>query len=75
MIVSFCAVLFPMDVLDELLDLIESVSEGFPTYFYLSRLTLKTSLNVYIMSSQKISKARTTTLVLCLSKHLTSELS
>ena len=26
------AVLFPRDVLDEILDLIESVSEGFPTY-------------------------------------------
>ena len=25
--------LFPRDVLDEILDLIESVSEGFPTYF------------------------------------------
>ena len=32
MIVSFCAVLFQRDVLDEFLDLIESVSEGFPTY-------------------------------------------
>ena len=29
---SFCAVLFPPDVLDEIWDLIESVSEGFPTY-------------------------------------------
>ena len=34
MMVSFCAVLFPRDVLDEILDLIESVSEGFPTYSY-----------------------------------------
>ena len=33
MIVSFCAVLsLPLDVLDEILALIESVSEGFPTY-------------------------------------------
>ena len=24
---------FPLDVLDEILNLIESVSEGFPTYF------------------------------------------
>ena len=31
MMVSFCAVFFPRDVLDEILDLIESVSEGFPT--------------------------------------------
>ena len=28
----FCAVLFPLDVLDEIWDLVESVSEGFPTY-------------------------------------------
>ena len=26
---------FPRDILDEILDLIESVYEGFPTYFYL----------------------------------------
>ena len=31
MMVSFCAVLLPRDVLDEILDLIESVSGGFPT--------------------------------------------
>ena len=30
---SFCAVLFPPDVLDEIWDGIESVSEGFLTYF------------------------------------------
>ena len=29
---SFCAVLFPLDVLDEIWDAIESVSEGFVTY-------------------------------------------
>ena len=29
---SFCAVLFPLDVLDEIWDLTESVSEGFLTY-------------------------------------------
>ena len=32
MVVSFCAVLFPRDVLDEILALNESVSAGFPTY-------------------------------------------
>ena len=30
---SFCAVLFPLDVLDEIWDVIESVSEAFLTYF------------------------------------------
>ena len=29
---SFCAVFFPRDILVETWDLIESVSEGFPTY-------------------------------------------
>ena len=32
MMVSFYAVFFPRDVMDEILDLIESVFEGFPTY-------------------------------------------
>ena len=32
---SFCAVLFfPRDVLDEIWDLVESVSEGFSSYSY-----------------------------------------
>ena len=31
---------FPLDVLDENLDLIESVSEGFPTYSLSTSLTL-----------------------------------
>ena len=30
--VSFCAVLFPAGVLDEILNLIGSFSEGFPSY-------------------------------------------
>ena len=32
LMVSFCAVLFPRDVLAEILNLTESVSGGFPTY-------------------------------------------
>ena len=32
MVMSFCAVLFPTGVLDEILNLIESVSEDFPSY-------------------------------------------
>ena len=35
LIVSFCAVFFPRDASDEIWDLIESVSEGFPIYFCL----------------------------------------
>ena len=34
MMVSFVLSFLPRDVLDEILDLIESVSEGFPTYSY-----------------------------------------
>ena len=33
LVASFCAVLFPLDVLGVIWDFIESVSEGFPTYF------------------------------------------
>ena len=38
MMVSFCAVLFPRGVLDEILNLIESVSEGFSSYSYCAGL-------------------------------------
>ena len=37
MMVSFCAVFFSRDVLDGILNLIESVSEGVPTYFGILR--------------------------------------
>ena len=40
MMLSFCAVLFPRDVLDEILDLIESVSEGFPTYSNMTEIAI-----------------------------------
>ena len=32
--VFLCCSFFPRDILDEILDLIESVSEGFPNYSY-----------------------------------------
>ena len=34
MMVSFVLSFFPRDVLDEILNLIESVSEGFPSYSF-----------------------------------------
>ena len=40
MMVSFCVVLFPRGVLDEILNLIESVSEGFPSYSFISDIVL-----------------------------------
>ena len=36
MMVSFVLSFFPRDVLDEILNLIESVSEDFPSYFSLA---------------------------------------
>ena len=35
MVTSFCAVLFPRGVLDEILNLIESFFEGFPSYSFI----------------------------------------
>ena len=37
MMVSFVLSFFPRDVLDEILNLIESVSEDFPSYSYIPR--------------------------------------
>ena len=42
MMVSFVLSFFPRDVLDEILNLIESVSEDFPSYSYLMKKCLKT---------------------------------
>ena len=41
---SFCVVLFPLDVLDEIWDLIELVSEGFLTYSLTSHCSSLTKL-------------------------------
>ena len=38
MVMSFCAVLFPRGVLDEILNVIESASEDFPSYSCISEL-------------------------------------
>ena len=38
MMVSFVLSFFPRDVLDEILNLIESVSEDFPSYSYSSKV-------------------------------------
>ena len=40
MLVSFVLSFFPRDVLDEILNLIGSVSEGFPSYSYIETLAL-----------------------------------
>ena len=37
----------PRDVLDEILDIMESVSEGFPTYSYLSTFNSFNQIKIY----------------------------
>ena len=46
MMVSFVLSFFPRDVLDEILNLIESVSEDFPSYSYIVKDMLKNPYNV-----------------------------
>ena len=46
MMVSFVLSFFPRDVLDEILNLIESVSEDFPSYSYMNGI--KSALQKYL---------------------------
>ena len=47
MLVSFCAVFFfPRGVLDDILNLIESVSVGFPSYSWLKKVIVQQILNL-----------------------------
>ena len=46
MMVSFVLSFFPRDVLDEILNLIESVSEDFPSYSYI--YTVGTDDRIYL---------------------------
>ena len=64
--VSFVLSFFPRDVLDEILNLIESVSEGFPSYSYIDHnvlfcagwlplaLHLKVHMSYYLSCWQQI---------------------
>ena len=45
MMVSFVLSFFPRDVLDEILNLIGSVSEGFPSYSFIERNGKYVSIN------------------------------
>ena len=57
--VSFVLSFFPRDVLDEILDLIESVSDGFPTYsfrmlfFLLINVKMPTVVGILTLMSRK----------------------
>ena len=44
MMVSFVLSFFPRDVLDEILNLIESVSEDFPSYSFMKKREIDKSL-------------------------------
>ena len=46
MMVSFVLSFFPRDVLDEILNLIESVSEDFPSYSFMFYTKDRDSLNI-----------------------------
>ena len=50
MMVSFVLSFFPRDVLDEILNLIESVSEDFPSYSYVM-ITIKRPKNLATLTS------------------------
>ena len=56
-IVSFVLSLFPRDVLDEIWDLIESVSEGFPIFLYLND-SLSGHFSLYRAISQNEGKRK-----------------
>ena len=51
MMVSFVLSFFPRDVLDEILKLIESVSEDFPSYSYIKMLDLSFSKPYTLLGS------------------------
>ena len=52
MMVSFLLYFFPRDVLDGILDLIESVSEGFPTYSCISEMLCLCCVEILKKSSR-----------------------
>ena len=54
MMVSFVLSFFLRGVLDEILNLIESVSEGFPTYFFVS--SISATVVLFIQNRVKLKK-------------------
>ena len=51
MMVSFVLSFFPRDVLDEILNLIESVSEDFPSYSCVPKMII---INILPLNTQKL---------------------
>ena len=80
LVVSFCAVFLPRDVLDEIVDLVESVSEGFPTFSSLQfieidivshhKIQVATSLvaKVFLMRYYIEKPIRNVSIIKCLKK-------
>ena len=63
MMVSFVLSFFPRDVLDEILNLIESVSEGFPSYsYYHAKIIIQILINSLMIL--KVLKVRHTVVYL-----------
>ena len=58
MMVSFVLSFFPRDVLDEILNLIESVSEDFPSYFFIKNTDTQ-NLHILLSVGQLLRKALT----------------
>ena len=54
LMVSFVLSFFPLDVLDEIWDLIESVSEGFLTYSFISQNALLFTILMHLMAFQRL---------------------
>ena len=54
MMVSFCAVLFPRGVLDEILNLIESVSGVFLPIFSMSCYTISSPMSLSLKKQMKL---------------------
>ena len=54
MMVSFVLSFFPRDVLDEILNLIESVSEDFPSYYRINGLTLNPTLQYIALFVRRV---------------------
>ena len=57
LLMSLFAALSPRDVLEEIWDLIGSVSEGFPTYFFLV-LSCNSTFSYSTQTSYKLSSSR-----------------
>ena len=60
LMVSFCAIFFPRNILDEILNLIKSVAEGFPTYTFivLNSILLQNVANHWTIPNRCVSKLK-----------------